>query len=82
MSSGTVVPSAAQAESFTLTPGQQRTFELAERIIRVAPVVLIEGGIGLGKTLLLQRLQAALGGANYRRDRCAAGGRRPWHRHD
>ena len=62
MSSETVVPSAAHSKSFTLTPGQQRTFELAEKIIRVASVVLVEGGAGLGKTLLMGRLREALGG--------------------
>jgi len=58
MSSRTI----AATETFTLTPGQQRTYELAEKVARVAPVVVLEGGIGLGKTLVLQRLQKTLGG--------------------
>ena len=49
MSSRIVVNPANQNETFNLTPGQQRTFTLAEKVVRVAPVVLLEGGTGVGR---------------------------------
>jgi AAA+ superfamily predicted ATPase len=45
-----------------LTPGQQRAFDLATAVTRVAPIVLLEGGTGLGKTAVLQRLSETRGG--------------------
>ena len=52
----------SRSGNFPLTPGQRQAYELAESVARVAPVLLIEGATGLGKTTVLRHLHESLGG--------------------
>jgi transitional endoplasmic reticulum ATPase len=45
-----------------LTPSQQVAFGMLTQVTQAVPVVLLEGGPGSGKTMLLRHLQAILGG--------------------
>ena len=56
------VVSEASLKQIILTPGQQRTYDLANAVTRVAPILLVEGAGGLGKTTVLRRLSEATGG--------------------
>jgi transitional endoplasmic reticulum ATPase len=45
-----------------LTPSQQTAFAMLTKVTQAVPVVLLEGGLGSGKTTPLRHLQAGLGG--------------------
>jgi len=55
--------SAAAAEALPpLTPSQQVAFRMLTEMTQAVPVVVLEGGPGSGKTILLSHLQATMGG--------------------
>lgn len=59
---GKTVSAAVAKASPPLTPSQQAAFRMLTEMTQAVPVVVLEGGPGSGKTILLSHLQAAMGG--------------------
>lgn len=53
---------------YSLTPSQQRAYELALATIPGAAITVIKGDVGMGKSLVLSHLRSQLGGSVYSLD--------------
>lgn len=57
--------SKAAGALYSLSPSQQRTYELALATIPGSAITVLKGDVGMGKSLVISHLQAQLGGSVY-----------------